>query len=260
MQRGRLTSVLAGALLLVACGGGDPAADPTTTAAADELEGTLTVLAASSLTSAFGEIEQAFEAAHQGVDVELSFDGSAKLATAIIEGAPADLFASADDANLEKVSAAGMAAGDPVLFATNLLQIVVPAGNPLGIGSLDDLTNPDVKLSLCGGEVPCGKYAAEAFEQADLAVPPAGDQENVKGVLTQVQLGEADAGIVYLTDVRAAKGVEGIDLAADQQVEATYPASVLADASNPDAAAAFLAFLSGEEARSILEDFGFGLP
>ncbi len=108
--------------------------------------------------------------------------------------------------------------------------------------------------------MPCGKYAAQAFEKAGLEVPPAGAQENVKGVLTQVQLGEADAGIVYVTDVLAAEDVEGIDLAADQQVEATYPASVLADASNPEAAAAFLAFLTGEAARSILEDFGFGLP
>ena len=106
-----------------------------------------------------------------------------------------------------------------------------------------------MKLSLCGPEVPCGKYAAQAFEAAGLEVPPAGDQESVKGVLTQVQLGEADAGIVYLTDVLAAEGVEGIDLAADQQVVATYPAAVLADASNPEAAAAFLAFLTGDEAQ-----------
>jgi molybdate transport system substrate-binding protein len=260
MRRQRVVPTIAAAvLLLAACGSDDPSADPTTTAA-DTLEGTVTALAASSLTGAFGEIEQAFEGVHDGVDVELSFDGSAKLATAIIEGAPADLFASADEANLTKVADAGRTAGDPVVFATNVLQIVVPAGNPLGIDSLDDLTGPDVKLSLCGAEVPCGKYAAQAFEKAGLAVPPAGDQENVKGVLTQVQLGEADAGIVYLTDGLAAEDVAGIDLTADQQVQATYPASVLADASNPDAAAAFVAFLTGEEARSILEAFGFGLP
>ena len=196
-----------------------------------------------------------------GVDVELSFDGSAKLATAIIEGAPADLFASADEANLDQGRRRGPhRAASRSIFATNVLQIVVPEGNPLGIDSLDDLTSPDVTLSLCGPEVPCGKYAAQAFETAGLEVPPAGDQENVKGVLTQVQLGEADAGIVYVTDVLAADDVEGIDLAADQQVEATYPASVLAEASNPDAAAAFLAFLTGDEAQSILEDFGFGPP
>ena len=224
------------------------------------LSGDLTAVAAASLTDAFGEIATAFEAENEGVDVALSFDGSAKLATAIIEGAPADLFASADEANLTKVADEGLTSGESVVFATNVLQIVVPEGNPLGIETLEDLTSPDVKLSLCGPEVPCGRYAAQAFAAAGLAVPPAGDHESVKGVLTQVQLGEADAGIVYLTDVLAAEGVEGIDLAEDQQVVATYPAAVLADASNPEAAAAFLAFLTGDEARSILEEFGFGLP
>jgi len=229
-------------------------------ATADGLSGTLTVAAAASLTDAFGEIEHAFETAHPGVDVQLTFDGSSKLATAIIEGAPIDLFASADEANMTKVADEGLTSGSPSVFATNVLQIVVPQGNPLGITGLEDLTDPDLTLSLCGAEVPCGKYAARAFEAAGLAVPPAGDQENVKGVLTQVQLGEADAGIVYLTDVLAADGVEGIDLAPDEQVVATYPASVLADASNPEAAAAFLAFLTGDEAQPILEDLGFGPP
>jgi len=256
--------VVAVALLvpaLLACGSDDDTGSSTTTTEATESSsGTLTVVAAASLTDAFAEIETAFEDANDDVDVELSFDGSARLATAIIEGAPADLFASADEPNLQKVAGEGLTSGDPVIFATNVLQIVVPAGNPLAIENLEDLTNPDVKLSLCGPEVPCGTYAAQAFETAGLDVPPAGDQENVKGVLTQVQLGEADAGIVYLTDVLAADGVAGIDLADDQQVEATYPASVLAEASNPDAAAAFLAFLSGDEAQSILEDLGFGLP
>lgn len=249
-------------MLTAACGDDDPSTTATTTteAPADELQGTITVLAAASLTDAFGEIAAAFEAEHDGVEVDVSFDGSAKLATAIIEGAPADLFASADEANLSKVADEDLLTGEPSTFARNVLQIVVPAGNPLGIDSLDDLLAPDLTLSLCGEEVPCGKYAGQAFEKAGLEVPPAGDQENVKGVLTQVQLGEADAGIVYLTDVLAAEDVEGIDLAADQQVEATYPASVLADASNPEAAAAFLAFLTGEEARSILEALGFGLP
>lgn len=249
------------AALLIGCGDdGDTADTTTTTRVASALSGDLTVVAAASLSDAFDAIATAFEAEHEGVDVVLSFDGSAKLATAIVEGAPADLFASADGANLTKVADEGLTSGESVAFATNVLQIVVPGGNPLGIESLDDLTSPDVKLSLCGPVVPCGKYAAQAFEAAGLEVPPAGDQESVKGVLTQVQLGEADAGIVYLTDVLAAEGVEGIDLAEDQQVVATYPAAVLADASNPEAAGAFLAFLTGDEARSILEDFGFGLP
>jgi molybdate transport system substrate-binding protein len=252
--------LVAGCLLVASCGSDDDASEGATTSGETTLSGTLTVVAASSLTDAFEMIATAFEADNDGVDVELSFDGSATLATAIIEGAPADLFASADEANLVRVADEDLTSGEPVTFATNVLQIVVPAGNPLGIDSLDDLANPDVTLSLCGPEAPCGKYAAQAFGAAGLQVPPAGDQENVKGVLTQVQLGEADAGIVYLTDVLAADDVEGIDLAAEEQVEATYPASVLAEASNPEAAAAFLAFLTGDEARSILEELGFGLP
>jgi len=264
MHRHRLAPVLATVVLaLAACGDEDKtaAADTTTTAdSVDDLDGTVTVLAAASLTDAFEAIAKAFEAEHGGVDIEPSFDASSKLATAIIEGAPADLFASADEANLTKVLDAGLVAGESSIFATNVLKIVVPAGNPMGIDSLDDLVGADVKLSLCGDEVPCGTYAAQAFEKAGLEVPAAGDQENVKGVLTQVQLGEADAGIVYVTDVLAAEDVDGIDLATDQQVQAAYPAAVLADASNPDAAVAFLAFLRAEEAQSILEDFGFGLP
>ena len=249
-------------LLLAGCGGagcggtGDDDPSPATAS----LSGTVTVLAAASLTGAFGEIATAFEADNEGVDVQLSFDGSAKLATVIIEGAPADLFASADQPNMDKVGDADRLTGEESIFATNVLQIVVAEGNPLGIDSLEDLTEGDVALSLCGAEVPCGKYAAQAFDNAGLITPAAGDQESVKGVLTQVQLGEADAGIVYLTDGLAADGVEGVDLAADAQVEATYPASVLADASNPAAATAFLAFLTGDEAQAILERFGFGPP
>jgi molybdate transport system substrate-binding protein len=244
--------------VLAACGSDDIALDPTTAPAAPR--GTLTVVAAASLTDAFAEISTAFEAANGDVEVELTFDGSARLATAIIEGAPADLFASADETSMARVTDEDGTSGEPVVFATNVLQIVVPEGNPRGIDSLADLTNPEVTVALCSPEVPCGAYAAQAFEAAGLELPPAGEQDNVKGVLTQVQAGEADAGIVYRTDVLAAEHVEGVEPAADAQVEATYPAAVLAEASNPDAAAAFLAFLTGDEARSILEDLGFGLP
>jgi molybdate transport system substrate-binding protein len=136
---------------------------------------------------------------------------------------------------------------------------VVGAGNPLEIAGLADLTG-DVVLSLCQVEVPCGAYAAAAFAAAGLPVPAAGEEANVKAVLTRVQLGEADAGLVYVTDVLAADGVEGIDLAGPQQVPATYPAVALADAPNPDAAAAFVAFLTSTEAQAILSTHGFGRP
>ena len=243
-------------LLALACGGEDRTS--STTAAGDDLSGSLTVLAAASLTDAFEEVVAAFEEAHAGVEVALSFDGSARLATAIIEGAPADVLASADEASLQRVADEGLTTGSPTVFATNVVQIVVPEGNPRGITTLDDLVEPGVRLSLCAPGVPCGTYADQAFASAGLARPAAGDQESVKGVLTQVQLGEADAGIVYLTDVAAAEGVEGIDLEPGEQVAATYPAAVLSEGGHPDAAAAFVAFLVGEDAQAIFERHGFG--
>ena len=232
----------------------------TSCTATQASEGTITVLGAASLTEAFDEIASAFEADHEGIRVHLSFDGSARLATSIVEGAPADLFASADQATMDTVRDADRLTGEQSIFATNVLQIVVPDGNPLDIESLADLGRSDVTLSLCGAEVPCGAYAAQAFERAGLATPAAGDQGNVKGVLAQVQLGEADAGIVYRTDVLAAEGVEGVDLDAAARAATTYAGSVLADASNPEVAAAFLGFLLSERAQAILNRFGFGPP
>jgi len=154
----------------------------------------------------------------------------------------------------------GLADGEGTVFVTNRLQIVVGEGNPRGISALDDLADPELLLALCHEEVPCGTYAAQAFEAAGLAVPPAGQEDEVSGVLTKVVLGEADAGLVYVTDVLGAEGVEGVDLGDDEQVLATYPAAVLTDAPNPEAAAAFVAFLTGALAQEILEGYGFGLP
>jgi molybdate transport system substrate-binding protein len=246
--------LLLAALGLGACG--DDAADGAPGAG---LSGTLTVLAATSLTDAFEEIAAAFEAEHDGVEVALTFDGSARLATAIVEGSPADVFAPADAANLAKVAEAGLLDGRGTAFATNELQIVVAAGNPLGISGIEDLGD-DIVLSLCAVEVPCGSYAVTAFERAGQPVPAAGEEENVRGVLSRVQLGEADAGIVYATDVLAADGVEGVDLAAGEQVVVSYPAAVLTDAANEAVAAAFVRFLTDREAQAILQGLGFGPP
>jgi molybdate transport system substrate-binding protein len=257
--RATLAPVLVGLLLLAGCGD-DRSSTTGSTTGADPLEGSSTVVAAQSLLGAFADIETAFEVEHPRVDLDVSFDGSAKLAAGLISGAPADVFASADEPNLEKVAAEGLTTGDPVVFAQNTLQIVVAKGNPKGIRNLADLAASDVKLSLCTAEVPCGSYAERAFERAGLEVPPAGDQDSVRGVLSQVQLGEADAGIVYVTDVLGAEDVEGVDLAASAQVTATYPASVLADAANPPVARAFLEFLTSSTAQDILAAHGFELP
>ncbi len=253
-----LAGAVALALLLTAaaCGDDDDAAAPP----ADEPQGTVTVLAASSLTESFEDIAAAFEGEHPDVDVQLSFDASSALATQIQEGVPADVFASADGTNLAKVADAGLGAGEPVVFATNRLQIAVPKGNPAGVEGLADLAAGGLRLALCAPEVPCGRYAAQAFAQAGLEVPSASQEENVRGVLTKVALGEADAGIVYVTDVRTNGDVEGVDLPAAHQVVAAYPATVLRDAGDPEAAAAFLAFLSGQDAQAILRAAGFGEP
>jgi molybdate transport system substrate-binding protein len=261
-----LAALLPLALLVAACGDDDEGATGTTStaaASAEELEGTLTVLAATSLKGAFADIEKAFEDEHPNVDVQVTADGSANLATSIIEGGvPADVFASADEANLQKVVDADLADdGAAEVFVKNRLQIVVEEGNPLGIDSLDDLADPGISLSLCKLDVPCGSYAQQAFQAAGLEVPPAGQEDKVSGVVEKVALGEADAGIVYVTDVMAADDdVDGVDLPEDAQVVATYPASVLTEAANPDAAAAFVAFLLSSEAQEILQGHGFELP
>lgn len=245
--------------LLAACGGGDDAARPGI-GASGGVGGTITVLAASSLTESLTSVADAFEDQHPGVQVELSFDASSRLAASIDEGVPADVFASADEVAMAQVVDAGRAQGDAVIFATNRLAIAVPAGNPGGVRELADLAGGGLRVALCRPEVPCGRYAAEAFDRAELPLPATGEEENVKSVLAKVQLGEVDAGIVYATDVQAATGVDGVELPSDVQVLARYPAVVVADAPNPDAAAALLAFLMDDDAQAILAAAGFGAP
>lgn len=244
-----------GAVVLAACMSGDGGGGT----GSDEVRGRVTVLAAASLTDALEDVAGAFETAHPGVEVALSFDGSSALATQILEGAPADVFASADEVNLAKVVDGGAATGPTVTFATGSLAIVVAAGNPLGIDRLEDLSG-DLRLALCAREVPCGAYAVDAFRSAGLLAPAASAEENVRGVLTKVALGEADAGIVYTTDVGTDPHVEGVEIPAAHQVTALYPATVLADAPNPPAAAAFVAFLTADVAQGILASHGFGSP
>lgn len=263
MSRSIRCNILAVLVLLVAAACASDAQPQTPTSGGPSsvtaASGTVAVLAASSLTGALTSVATAFEAANPGAQVALTFDGSSRLATEILEGVPADVFVAADEDSYSRVALAGAARGDKALVASNELQIVVPAGNPRAIAGLRDLAH-GVVLALCRPEVPCGAYAARAFALAGVEEPRAGEEDSVKAVLTKVQLGEADAGIVYRTDVLAAHGVTGVDLSPAEQVRATYPASVLADASNPGAGAAFLAFLRGAEAQRILARFGFGPP
>jgi molybdate transport system substrate-binding protein len=247
--------VLVLAILLVTACGAAPATGPT----AGPVSGQLTVLAAASLTDAFRDEGQAFAKEHPGTEVQFSFAGSSALATQIQQGAPADVFASADQQNLDKV--AGQVAGAQRVFAANRLQIAVAPGNPRHINSLAGLVRSDVVTVLCAPQVPCGAYALQAFKKAGVVVTPRSQETDVRAVLTKIATGEADAGVVYATDVKSSGGkVEGVDIPDAQNVAATYPVAVLKGASNPHAAEAFIDFLVSTGGQAILTRYGFQKP
>jgi molybdate transport system substrate-binding protein len=219
-------------------------------------ESTVTVFAASSLTAPFTEIEAAFEAEHPDIDVVFSFAASSALATQITEGAPADVFASADTVTMDRV--ADRLVGESIVFATNRLQIVTEPGNPLGIATLADLADPSILFVTCAPEVPIGAYTAEALAKAGVTVSPVSFEENVKGIVTKVATGEADAGVVYTTDVIAAgSSVTGVDVPDEFDVSASYP---IGRVSADESARTFVEFVTSSTVREILEDFGFGAP
>jgi molybdate transport system substrate-binding protein len=235
------------------------AAQPAT--AKPKLSGEITVFAASSLKESFGAIKKDFEKKNPDVTVKFNFDASSNLAAQIQQGAPADVFASADEANLRKTIDSGDVVGPPLVFAKNRLEIAVEEDNPKRIKSLADLAKPDVVLVLCADQVPCGKYAADAFAKAGVEVRPASEEENAKATLAKVSLGEADAAVVYVTDVRAEKGnVSGVKIPDEDNVVATYPTGVVKDGQNLSAAKAWTLFLESAKARKTLEKFGFLPP
>jgi molybdate transport system substrate-binding protein len=235
--------------------------DNSSSAAAPAVSGDVTVFAAASLTAAFTAIGDAFEAANPAASVRLNFASSSDLVTQIKEGAAADVFASADQANMQKLVDAAGNAGEPQVFATNSLQIIVQPGNPKGIKTLADLASPDILYVTCAPEVPIGKYAAQALATAGVTVTPVSLEENVKGIVTKVTLGEADAGIVYTTDVMAAGDkAEGIEIPTENNVVATYPIVAAKAAPNPAGAAAFNNFVLGDQGQKILAGYGFTSP
>lgn len=232
-------------LTLVGCDGGSDG---------DEL----IVSAAASLTDAFSEIESAFEQAHPGIDVVLNLGGSSSLREQILEGAPADVFASANPENMDRIVAAGAVAGEARVFAANRLQIAVPAGNPAGVSGLEDLSDESLLIGLCAEGVPCGLFAREALANAGVTPSVDTDEPDVRALLTKIEAGELDAGITYLTDVVSASGsVEGIDISHEVNVVAEYPIASLADSSDPEIADAFVDFVLSEEGRAILAGYGF---
>ena len=256
----RRFALLAAAVLVVSgCGKtGLPAAGASAGAAPS---GSITILAAASLTDAFKRAGADLQAMYPGTAYRFSFGSSSTLATQIINGAPADLFASADELNMQKVVGAKLVIGSPSFFAGNRLQIVVAAGNPKRIAGLADLARPDLIIVLAGPTVPAGRYARESLQRAGVSVSPASDEVDVRSVLNKVALGEADAGIVYVTDVRSAGArVVGIDIPEADQVVARYPIAAIQGARNPKLAAAFIQFLGSAKGQRLLAGFGFSPP
>jgi len=222
---------------------------------------TLTVFAAASLTKTFTEIGKEFESQHDGVHVEFSFGGSSDLVSQIQQGAPADVFASADEANMEKLTGDDLEAGDPVDFASNTLEIATPPGNPAAIASFADLGKDGVNVVVCAPEVPCGAAAVKAEQATGVTINPVSEEQSVTDVLAKVSSGEADAGLVYVTDVAAAgDSVEGVTFPESSAIVNTYPIVALKDSKNADLAQEFLDLVTSDKGQSILEEAGFAKP
>jgi len=253
-SRIRLAAVLAVAALALAACGGDDSGGGSGGQSPTEIK----VFAAASLTAAFTELGQQYGSANGGTKVTLNFAGSQALATQIQQGAPADVFASADIPNMDKVKDL---VGTPQNFASNLLQVVVEKGNPKGVKGLEDLANPDLKVVLAAPDVPAGKYAQQALEKAGVTVKPVSEEDNVKAVVTKVSLGEADAGIVYVTDVTAGGDkVEGVDIPEELNVVATYPIATVRASKAQDQAQAFMDLVLSAQGQQVLEQYGFLPP
>ncbi|MFX4272218.1 molybdate ABC transporter substrate-binding protein [Propionibacteriaceae bacterium Y1685] len=219
---------------------------------------TLTVLAAASLTESFDRIIEAYRVEHPDLEIRVSYGSSATLAGQITSGAPADVFASANESTMQTVIDAG-GAKDPRVLATNILQIAVPAGNPGQVRGLDDFARTDLRLALCAEEVPCGKAAKELFDRAGVEPQPDSYETDVKATLQKVQLGEVDAALVYRTDVVAAGDqVIGLETPGAEKVVNTYKISALSESQHGDEAAAFVDFVTSESGQAVLAEYGFG--
>src|ERR1700730_5563510 len=255
-MRWRPAAVLAVSAALRAACGGSPATGPAPTATA--LSGTISVFAAASLTDSFKALGTAVQVAHPGVTVQFNFAGTPTLVTQIEQGAQADVLASADTTNMDKLKGDGFTVGTPQVFAHNQLEIVVAPGNPEGITGLADLAKPGVIYISEAATVPAGKYSLQALAKAGVTVTPKSLEADVKSVVSKIELGEADAGIVYTTDVKAAGSkVQGVPIPAAYNVVATYPVAAVKGTKNSAVADAFIAFVHASAGQSTLESFGF---
>ena len=255
-----VTTLAAAAVTLTACSSSTPAASTTAPGSPAPVSGRVTVLAAASLQDSFTTLGKQFEAAHPGTQVRLSFGASSALAQQINQGAPADVFASAATTNMKQVIDAGGAAA-PKNFVSNVMEIAVPPSNPAKVGGLADLARPGVKVALCQPQVPCGAVAAQVFKNAQVTVMPVTLEQDVKSTLTKVRLNEADAGVVYTTDVKAAGAkVTGIPIPADVNASTEYPIAALSKAPNSAGAQAFVDYVLSPAGQTVLTAAGFEKP
>ncbi len=239
-------------LLAAACGGDDEAEAPSEP---------ILVLGAASLTDAFTDIAAEFEAANEGVTVELSFGASSALATQIIEGAPASVFASASGTQMTAVVDEGLNDSEPVIFATNVLEIAVSTEAEGEVTTIDDFANEELLLGLCAEDVPCGTFAVEMFDNAGITPSIDTFEPDVRALLGKVESAELDAGIVYHSDVvglRRRRG-RGRDPRGPERV-ASYPIATLTEATDAEWAQAFVDFVMSDTGQEILQGYGFSAP
>lgn len=255
MHAGIVAAITVLAVVSGACGSSTPASSTSS-----ELSGTITVFAASSLTDAYTTIGKEFQKSNPGAMVKLTFGGSSMLVSQIQQGAIGDVFASADQPNMQKLVDARLISGSPSTFAHNRLELVVAAGNPQHVTGLSDLARSGLVVVLCAPTVPCGRYAAQAVQKASVTVKASSQEADVKAVVSKVLLGEADAGIVYVTDVKAAGNrVQGVEIPSALNVVADYPVAVLKDSQNTVLAKAFISYLLGDGQRTLTR-YGFTSP
>ncbi len=245
------------ALALAACGGAPaPAAR-----GADPVAGSVSVFAAASLLDAFTALGTGFRHQHAAANVQFDFEGTPSLLLKLQQGAPADVFAAADQPNIQKAAAGGLLAGPARDFVSNRLEIVVAAGNPKHVRTLTDLARPDLIYITAGPTVPAGNYAGQVLARAGVRTTPRSLETDVKRVVSKVSLGEADAGIVYVTDVSSGgKSVQGVQIPDDQNVVARYPIALVKEAPNGVAGQAFIDYALSGAGEATLKRFGFGPP
>lgn len=258
-MRFRLTAAALGLSLTLALAGCGGPARPTSPGSPAAEARTVTVFAAASLEATFTELGEAFEASHEGVTVAINFAGSQTLAEQIVQGAPADVFAAANEATMDTVMNSGLVSGEPRLFATNRLVIAVPPDNPAGIASFGDIAEAGLKLVVCAPAVPCGAATAKVAQAAALTLTPVSEEQAVTDVLAKVRAGEADAGLVYQTDVRAAGDtVTGIDFPESARAINSNPIVALKDGPQAGLGEQFVDLVLSPEGQKVLADAGFG--